>query len=145
MSDSYKTVSWLAKPEPITGSGSISVITYLRRGKITVAQVQWRRGVRTCERNSPAGTKISEEGRGRGTSGIVTEIPLQLVVMTMMRQAIPLQTVEFNGGTDIHTTEAGGCAKRGCDPVDSLRWSRLLAGPPWRKKPTLEQICWQEL
>jgi len=35
----------------------------------------------------------------------------------------------------------------GCDPVGSLRWSRLLPGPvdPWREEPTLEQICWQGL
>ncbi|KAK4811169.1 hypothetical protein QYF61_019800 [Mycteria americana] len=31
--------------------------------------------------------------------------------------------------------------KGGCDPVESPRWSRFLAGPvdPWREEPTLEQ------
>ena len=34
-----------------------------------------------------------------------------------------------------------------CDPMGSLRWSRLLAGPvdPWREEPRLEQVCWQDL
>jgi len=35
----------------------------------------------------------------------------------------------------------------GCDPMRSLRWSRLLPGPvnPWSEKPTQEQVCWQGL
>jgi len=37
--------------------------------------------------------------------------------------------------------------KGGCDPMGSLRWSRLLPGPadPWKEEPTLEQVCWQGL
>jgi len=33
----------------------------------------------------------------------------------------------------------------GCNPLESLCWSRVLAGPadPWREKLTLEQVCWQ--
>jgi len=35
----------------------------------------------------------------------------------------------------------------GCDPMESLCLSRLLAGPAdlWREKPALEQVCWQGL
>jgi len=34
-----------------------------------------------------------------------------------------------------------------CDPVESLRWSRLLPGPvdSRREEPTPEQVCWQGL
>ena len=56
----------LAKAKPISNSGSASVITYLRRGKeVTVQrQLQPERGVRLCERNNSADTKVSEEGGG---------------------------------------------------------------------------------
>jgi len=32
--------------------------------------------------------------------------------------------------------------KGGCGPMESPRWSRLLAGPvdPWREEPTLEGL-----
>jgi len=31
----------------------------------------------------------------------------------------------------------------GCDPVESMHWSRLLAEPvdPWTEEPMLEQVC----
>jgi len=37
--------------------------------------------------------------------------------------------------------------EEGCDPMGSLRWSRLLPGPvdPWREEPTPEEACWQGL
>jgi len=40
-----------------------------------------------------------------------------------------------------------GMPKGGCDPVENLRWSRLLAGPvyPWREDLLLEQVCCQGL
>ncbi|CAM9893866.1 unnamed protein product, partial [Bubo scandiacus] len=67
----------------------------------------------------------------------------------MVRQAVPLQPMEVNGGADLHlqpveedpTPAQVNVSKGGCDPVGSPRWSRLLAGPaaPWREEPTLEQ------
>ena len=51
-----------------------------------------------CERNISADTKDSGEGRGGGGA----EIPLQPVVKTMVRQAVPLQPMEVHGGADIH-------------------------------------------
>lgn len=43
-----------------------------------------------CERNSPAGTLISEEGGGGGdATGTRTEIPLQPVMKTMIKQPYP--------------------------------------------------------
>ena len=64
--------------------------------------MQQERGVRRCERNNSADTKVSEEGGGGGAPGAGAEIPLQPVVKTMVRQAVPLQPMEVNGGADIH-------------------------------------------
>lgn len=50
-----------------------------------------------------------------------------------MRQAVPLQPMEAISGADIHLqhmdpTPEQVDSKRTCDPVESLCWSRLLAG-----------------
>jgi len=60
----------LAKAEPSSNVHSTSVITYLRRGrkKTEVKQQSRERGVRQCERNNSADTKVSEEGGGRRCS-----------------------------------------------------------------------------
>jgi len=78
--------------------------------------------VRLCERNNSAGTKVSEEGGGKSASGTIAEISLQ--------------PMEVHGGADIHQqhtedpmTGQVDPPKGGCDPVGSLHWSRLLAGP----------------
>ncbi|GAB0178086.1 AN1-type zinc finger protein 5-like [Grus japonensis] len=54
----------------------------------------------------------------------------------MVRQAVPLQPMVVDGGADIHLQsmedpmlEQVEAPEGGCDPVGSLRWSRLLAGP----------------
>ena len=60
------------------------------------------RGVRLCERNHSADTKVSEEGVGGGARGTRAEIPLQPAEQTMVRQAVPLQSMEVHGGADIH-------------------------------------------
>ena len=60
------------------------------------------RGVRTCKRNNPADTKVSEEGGGGDAPGTTAEIPLQPVVKTLVRQAVPLQPREVHGGADIY-------------------------------------------
>ena len=80
-----------------------------------------------CERNNSADTK-GREGGGGGAPGARAEIPLQPVGKTMVRQAVPLQPMEVQGGADM--------PKGGCDPVGSPCWSRLLAGPadPWRER-----------
>jgi len=56
----------LAKAEPIRDGGRASVIIYLRRGKKTLQQ---DKGVRLCERNNSADTKVSEEGVGGSAPG----------------------------------------------------------------------------
>ena len=53
-------------------------------------------------RSNSADTKVSEEGGGGGAPGARAEIPLQPMVKTMVRQAVPLQPMEVNGGADIH-------------------------------------------
>ncbi|GAB0207876.1 hypothetical protein GRJ2_003253300 [Grus japonensis] len=67
----------------------------------------------------------------------------------MVKQAVPLQPMEDDGGAGIHlqpmedpTLEQVDAPKGGCDPVGSLCWSKLLAGPvdPWREEPMLEQL-----
>ena len=65
---------------------------------------KWRPGrvVRTCKRNNPADTKVSEEGGGGDAPGAGVEIPLQPVVKTLVRQAVTLQSREVHGGADIH-------------------------------------------
>ncbi|TRZ07556.1 hypothetical protein HGM15179_019552 [Zosterops borbonicus] len=52
--------------------------------------------------NSYAYTKVCEEGGGGGASGVRAEIPLQSVVRTMVKQAVPLQLMEDHGDADIH-------------------------------------------
>ena len=57
--------------------------------------------MRICERNNSADTEVGEEGGGGGAPGTRAEIPLQPMVKTMVRQAVPLQPVEVHGGVDI--------------------------------------------
>jgi len=104
------------------------------------------------ERNSPADTKVSEEGGGEGAPGTGAEIPLQPVVRTMVRQLVPLKEgnpppIEDQGGADIHPAacrgphaRAGGCALK--EDVTQLRahagagsWEDLwpLRGPRLQK------------
>ena len=64
--------------------------------------MQPERGLRRCERNNSADTKVSEEGGGGGAPGAGAEIPLQPVGKTMVRQAVPLQPMEVHGGAEIH-------------------------------------------
>ncbi|GAB0183170.1 acid sphingomyelinase-like phosphodiesterase 3b [Grus japonensis] len=99
-----KTDLLLARTKPISNGGSVCGITKLGREKKPKdqQQLQPERGVRRCERNNSADTKVSEEGRGGGAPGAGAEIPLQPMEKTMVRQAGPLQPMEVNGGADIH-------------------------------------------
>ncbi|GAB0209312.1 AN1-type zinc finger protein 5-like [Grus japonensis] len=103
---------------------------------------------------SNSDTKVSEEGGGEGNPGTRAEIPLQSVEKTMVRQAVPLQPMEVNGGADIHLQpmedpipEQVDTPEGGFDPVGSPQWSKFLAGPVdlWREESMLEQVCWQDL
>ncbi|GAB0203794.1 hypothetical protein GRJ2_002845000 [Grus japonensis] len=59
----------------------------------------------------------------------------------MVEQISTLQPVEDPMSEQVDSPEGG------CNPMGTLHWSRLLAGPvdPWREEPTPEQICWQDL
>ncbi|PKU35222.1 protein pxr1-like [Limosa lapponica baueri] len=85
MAAGSKMHSPLAKAEPISDSGSTSGITHLIIG----------------ESNNPADTKVSKEG-GEEVLHAPEQIPLQPVVKTMVRQAVPLQPMEVHRGADIH-------------------------------------------
>ncbi|PKU44516.1 hypothetical protein llap_5201 [Limosa lapponica baueri] len=76
------------------------------------------------------------------------------MVKTTVKQVVPLQPIEVHSGANIPlqpmddpTPEQVAVPKGGCNPMESLHWSRLLAGAvdPWREEPTLEHICWQAL
>ena len=58
------------------------------------------------------------------------------VLQAPEQREIPLQPMEVHGGADIHlqpmekpTPEQVDAPEGRCDPVGSLSWSRLLAGP----------------
>ncbi|GAB0207835.1 adenomatous polyposis coli protein-like [Grus japonensis] len=100
-----------------------------RRSALKANPVAWlERGVRICERNNSADTKVSEEGGEGGAPGTGAEIPLQSVVKTMVKQVVPLQPMEVNGGADIYlqpmedpTPEQVDAPERGCDPMEVLK------------------------
>jgi len=100
-----KTDLPLAKAKPISNGGSASVITYLRTGKKNSdVRQQLAREMRRCERNNSADTKVSEEGGwGGGDQNVGAEtLPLKLMLKTMVRQVVPLQSMEVHGGADLH-------------------------------------------
>jgi len=55
-------------------------------------------------RKNSAGTKVSEEGgEGGGTQNVGAEsLPLQLMMKTMAREVVSLQSMEIHGGAVIH-------------------------------------------
>ncbi|KAK4832478.1 hypothetical protein QYF61_023525 [Mycteria americana] len=69
-------------------------------------------------------TKVSEEGGGGGAPGARAEIPLQPMVKPMVRQAVPLQSMEVNGGADLHLQPTEDPTpeqvEQGCDPMGSV-------------------------
>jgi len=96
MPDGSKMDPLLAKDESISDSGRASRIAYLRRKKkVCDGHLQLERGVRICERNNSADTKVSEEGGGGGAPGARAE-------KTMVRQAVPLQPIDVHSGADVH-------------------------------------------
>ena len=103
---SSKTDLPLAKAKPMSNGGSTSVIAYVRRGRKKNCRemaVDGERGVRLCERNNSADTKVSEEGRGGGARDAgAKNLPLQLMMKTMVRQVVSLQPMEVHGGADSH-------------------------------------------
>ncbi|GAB0177996.1 AN1-type zinc finger protein 5-like [Grus japonensis] len=127
----------LAKAKPISNGGSTSGITELRRGETAVQQqLQPERGVEEVRGTTlQTPRSVKKEGR-RLLQAPEQRSPCSPLVKTMVRQAVPLQPMEDDGGADIHlqpvenpTPEQVDAPEGGCDPVGSPRWSRLLAGP----------------
>ncbi|KAK4818992.1 hypothetical protein QYF61_022823 [Mycteria americana] len=79
--------------------------TYLGKGKMPHSG---ERSEERSVRNSPASTKISEEGGGGGAPGTAAEIPLQPVMKTMVRHVVPLQSMEDHIRAGIYTAACGG-------------------------------------
>jgi len=91
----------LAKAKPSSDGGSTSGMT-IQKGKKNLAQMQSKSGVRICDSNNSADTRVREEGGGGGAPGAAAEIPLQPMEKTMVRKAVPLQPMEAHGGADPH-------------------------------------------
>jgi len=146
MPASSKTDLTLAKAEAISDGASTSVVTNLRRKKtLRNDNLQQERGVRICERNNSADTKVSEAEGAGGAPDVGAEVPLQPMEQTMVRQGVPLQ---ISTCTPWRTPWwSRWMPEGGCDPMGSSCWSRLLEGPAeqWREEPMLEQACWQGL
>lgn len=71
-------------------------------------------------------TKVSIEGRAGGALSTRAEIPPQPTVKTMVRQDLPLQSIEIHGGAEIHLqptegthTGAGGYPKKAVTPWET--------------------------
>jgi len=141
----------LAKAEPISNGGNASGITCLRdKKKKHKSRLQLERGVRICESNNSADTKVSEEGGGRRCS-------------RHQNRGSPAAHDEDHGEAGCPSAAHGGpwwsrsrpaaCAGPhaglGGSPQEGVTtcWSRLLPGPvdPWREEPMPEQLCWQDL
>lgn len=108
----------LSKAKPISAGESTFGIMELRMGEIAVQeQMQTERAVRTRERNSPAGTQVSEGGAG-GVLGIVAVILLQPIGKTVVSQLCPWRST--------------------VEQVDAQRrllphWKAMLEQPPWQE------------
>jgi len=82
--------------------------------------------VRETALQTPRSMK-KERGGGARDAG-AESLSLQLVMKTMVRQAVPLQSMEVHSGADLHLQPVEGTPRwsrwmpeEGCDPVGSLR------------------------
>jgi len=105
----------LDKTEPISNSGLTSGITELRREKKKIqknppAQLQLKRGLRLCGRNSLTGQRRKRAG---GAPGARAEVPLQPMEQTMVGQAVPCSHA---GPWCRSPPEARGCPKEAVTP-----------------------------
>jgi len=54
------------------------------------------------EKNLQTPKSMKKEGGGGARDAGAESLPLQLVMKTMVRQAVPLQSMEVHGGAEIH-------------------------------------------
>lgn len=143
MPASSKSDLLLVKAKSISYSGSTSAITYLRRGKKLLHDTSWERGVRICDTNNSAGTKITEEG-GRRCSGHQSRGSLGGEDRGEAR-LFPQWSRYAPCSPRGSPCRGGWVPEGGCGPGESPCWSRLLTGPVlFREEPTLGQVCWQD-
>ena len=69
--------------EPLSQDGGVSGKVCVRKGRKHCAAIE-REVRKKCARNSPADSKVSEEGGGGGAPGVGAEIPLQTLEETMV-------------------------------------------------------------
>jgi len=55
---------------------------------------------------------VKKEGGGGAQDARAESLPLQTVMKTMVRQVVPLQSMEFHGGADIHLQPVEGTPRR---------------------------------
>lgn len=84
------------------------------------------------EKNSSSDIKASEEGGGGDAPGISAEIPLQPMVKTVVRQT--MEDYSLNRWMP----------RGGCDPVESLCWSRLVRTCDPAREPCLSSLSLKE-
>jgi len=95
--------------------------------------LQQERGVRICERNNCADTKVSEGG----APGAGAEIPLQPLDKTMASQAVTLQPME------VHVEQTSTCSLWREDPTPEQVDAQMRLWPCGES--ALEQVYWQDL
>lgn len=100
-SASWKIDLQLAKTEHFSDSGRVSGAANLRRVKVTVQEQPEKRGVRICKKNNSVNTKATAEGGEEGALCAKADAPAA-VVKTMVKQAVPLQLMEFHGRVETH-------------------------------------------
>ncbi|TRZ09965.1 hypothetical protein HGM15179_017136 [Zosterops borbonicus] len=88
--------------------------------------------------NNYTDTKVSEEGGRGGAPSVRAEIPLQVLVMTMVKQVVPLQPTEIPGDAEIYLQPmeeshagVGGCLEKAVSPWETRG--------EWGPAPRLEQ------
>lgn len=85
------------QPIPATSSGPTGDTQPVsRRAKCCLAV---ERKVKKCEKISPADTKVRAERRAGGASA---QIPLQPVMQTMVKQVVPLHSMEIHSEPEIN-------------------------------------------
>ncbi|GAB0182230.1 hypothetical protein GRJ2_000688300 [Grus japonensis] len=98
----------LAKAEPISNGGKHSAITFKKEKKTPPSGSFFSQREESEDVRNSADTKVSEEEEAGGAPGARAEILLQPVEKTMVRQAVPLQPVEDDGGAEIPPAARGG-------------------------------------
>ncbi|RMC04522.1 hypothetical protein DUI87_18968 [Hirundo rustica rustica] len=133
----------LTKTKFIRYGGSTSALAYCRRKSNYHADLISAREEQ-AERNSLTDTKVTREGGRGGVPGTRADVPLQPLVQPM--EAHRNAEIHLQSMKETHWRRR--CPKKGCDPMGSLCWNRVLAGtcrpcreksPCWNRFPVVEE------